>query len=194
MNGVSFYKTTKYLVPACVCFYNVNPPQCSIAGRCPLHEMYFSLQTTCANRGGNHKWQEESATGWREAEKGFIEGKRARGRKGWQPSASWELSLLARLNHSLWVQENTHAGPFYNDCPPLTPPPLLIPLFYSSVHSLHPASQFSSTPIFPLLWHLSSHSTLPFLGPNTQWSQYFFPKVALLGCYCFFMWVHSCLL
>lgn len=134
-----------------MCSCVLLPCTCFILAGCPLHGIYFSLRTTCANtRGGNPKWEEESATGRTETQKGYIVGKSARGRKRWNRQVPLEsFSLLARLNPVLWVRKtHTHSGPSLDCSPSLGPLPLLNPFFYSSSNSLLPDSQFGLCIIF----------------------------------------------
>lgn len=70
---------------------------------CPLHGLYFSLRSTCANTSsGNYKWKEASATGLGVHQKGNAEGRRAKGRMEWSGQVSLEsFPLLAWQNHAL---------------------------------------------------------------------------------------------
>ena len=106
--------------------------------------------------------------------KGILKEREHRGRKGWSGRVPLEsFSLLAGLNRRLWVRK-THTLPlFFSVCSPslaAPPPPLLIPLFQSSSHSLLQAAQsipyfiFSTfpSPFLGLIWPFSpGHSLTP---------------------------------
>lgn len=109
-----FLSCVSFQEPECMCPCVLLPCTCLIEDGCPLHGIYFSLRTTSANtRGGNHKWEEESATGGKGDLERVYWRKESKGEEGMgQMSASWELFLISQAESCALSPESTHSGLF----------------------------------------------------------------------------------
>lgn len=123
--------------------------------------IFYCEQLVQIQEGGIINERNRVQQGEESPRKGLLK-KTSEGEEGiGQMSASWELFLISQAESCALSPGNTHAGPFLN-CSPSTPMTHLFSfLFYSTPHSLLPASQCSLSLTF-LLSHLFSRSNLPF--------------------------------
>lgn len=139
-----------------MCSYVLLPCSCSTSGGCPLHGIYFSLRTTCTNTSiGNHKWEEESATG-RRRDLERVYWREVKGEEGTERmSASWELFLISRAESHALSPENMESGPFLVCSPSLAlNTHLFLFLSFSPLHILYSQHLCSVCPLLFLLSHL----------------------------------------